>query len=574
MDCKVSNKHIKTEVYIVLIFMAIIATLFMCIAYAQVSGILVNVTGSLDTMVQNGVFITSVDNISEEETGSETNYFIQTMLDCKIILKNNDEASTQTYQISLYNNSNKQHVFIDVLTDVQDENLYDNKNIEFYITGMEKHITIIDPGETLQFNITFKFKLESDLSYNILNCKLNFRFKENPKIALSNEGQSYKLNNFCPDYTPQQYEFSVMNYIGEVINTIPINYYFDINIDKPLSAKIYDEYNHEFVESVEFFGNEEEKKEHNYTLKVFWDDSNEEDGVEYNSSKYENKEFLCIVKLIAEVNDEKYLDFSIIKKFDVVINSDDYKDSCSITYVDITNYNYSTQVAKGENIEITFVNEIPPVVQVTGAESYTYNKPVLSIYNAQDDLVITNPTGELIAFEYENDYVFTGNNYINTGTKLFNEENIARDFIISFEIKEDNQGQTQYGTILSIMNESGAPYPGFVYRVGSNNRITEYEFTANSFDKKGKAYYTSRETTSKVEIFRINKILYVRINEGKVEQMQDYTEFTNYFDVPVTFGAGLNSSGKPFRYFKGVLSNLKMKFVSNGELLNLINVSV
>lgn len=34
--------------------------------------------------------------------------------------------------------------------------------------------------------------------------------------------------------------------------------------------------------------------------------------------------------------------------------------------------------------------------------------------------------------------------------------------------------------------------------------------------------------------------------------------FSAYFNVPVTFGAGLDGSGNPFRYFKGTLSNMEI----------------
>ena len=45
------------ETYSVLLF---IATLFMCIGYAEISGVLVNITGTVEATSQEGVFIADV----------------------------------------------------------------------------------------------------------------------------------------------------------------------------------------------------------------------------------------------------------------------------------------------------------------------------------------------------------------------------------------------------------------------------------------------------------------------------------------------------------------------------------
>lgn len=556
------GKHVREkfkiiEMYSVLIF---IATLFMCIGYAQISEKELKIAGNIETTAQKGVFITKIINTSEVQTNSEINYFIQTMFDSKVVLGNTD-TSSQKYEITVYNNSNKEYVFIGVLTDKVDEYLYDNENIEFYIEGIEQYITTIQPNQTLTFTVIFKYKANPDLSKNILNSKINFRFKEKPKIELSNEGEIYELDNIYPDYTPQQYEFSVKNFIEEELNYIPLSYSFDIKIDKPLKAKIYDNNNNEVTNIINLIGDGITKQENKYTLKIMWDDSNEDGNIKYDSSKYENKQFTCEIILNAKVDDEKYLDYLIKKQFKVDIYSSDYKDSYQITYVDITNNNYPDEVAIGENLEITFVKEIPPDVVVTGVESYTYNKPTLVINNANDDVVITNPSGELIAYEYLDDYVFNGkSDYIDTKTAVFSEANISRDFVIKFEIKENISGK--YGTLLSSMNEV-KPYPGFVFRVGSDSRITEYELTANSEEGKGKANYSYIETTKKFEITRIDRKLYARINDGDYILMHDYTGFTNYFDVPVTFGAYIDASGRFGRYFKGILSNIEFRFLNN-----------
>ena len=181
------------------------------------------------------------------------------------------------------------------------------------------------------------------------------------------------------------------------------------------------------------------------------------------------------------------------------------------------------EVADGENLVLTFVNEVPVEIQVIGSDNYTYTRPTLTINNIKSDLEIVNATGELILFEQLESTVFTGSNYINTGVVLFNQANMNRNFVISFEIEDDNQNQATYGTLFSLMDESGSPYPGFLFRIGSSSHSSEYELTANSVAGSGKAYYNPRNTTKKVELARIDGILYARINEGYYEKMHDYT---------------------------------------------------
>ena len=248
------------------------------------------------------------------------------------------------------------------------------------------------------------------------------------------------------------------------------------------------------------------------------------------------------------------------KRFIGTTYLDDFYSNNDIQY-QLTGLNLGETIAKGEKKIFTI--------------TFLYNAQEI-IDNRLDSFLSFNFEGEteILVFEHPGDFVFTGNNYINTQIKLFSEENMSKDFRIYFEIKEDDQTQTGYNTLLSIMDESGAPYPGFLFRVGnaSSNRLNSYELTANSIAGKGKAYYNDRASTKIVEIIRVDNILYAKINDGSYEKMQDYTEFTNYFDVPVTFGASLNSGGNPFRYFKGILSNMKVSYLPSSlseELLGL-----
>ena len=251
--------------------------------------------------------------------------------------------------------------------------------------------------------------------------------------------------------------------------------------------------------------------------------------------------------------------------------------SHTVKYLNFGENSYPTVVIDGETYTNTFTSA-PATISVTMSgielttDQYTYSNGTLTITNVTGNLEIRNNTENLIIYESTEGVVFTGSNYIDTGAKLFSEANIDRNFKISFVITEDDQNQSAYNTLVSIMDESGAPYPGFLFRIGNSSRITEYELTANSIAGKGKAYYNYRSDVEKIEICRINRILYARVNDGKYEQMQDYNTYTNYFDVPLTIGASLNSAGKPFRYFIGTLSDIEVKYLTDDATLTILNI--
>lgn len=165
-------------------------------------------------------------------------------------------------------------------------------------------------------------------------------------------------------------------------------------------------------------------------------------------------------------------------------------------------------------------------------------------------------------YAYNGDYVFDGTNYIDTGVYLFSEENIRKNFEISFEIKQ-RISKNQYPTMVSAMDETGTPWPGIVYRVKS---ATQDEIAANASTtvKANKTYENS--TVNKVSIKRINNIIYICFNDEFDTKIVDFSSMlSNPFDIPVTFGAGLDGEGNPFRYFNGTLANMSVEFYDSSK---------
>ena len=169
-----------------------------------------------------------------------------------------------------------------------------------------------------------------------------------------------------------------------------------------------------------------------------------------------------------------------------------------------------------------------------------------------------------IAYLYDGDYEFDGTNYIDTGVKLFSQENIEKDFEISFEIKE-RISTNSFATMMSIMDETGSPWPGMVYRVKDSNN-DQFGVNASSFLKSEKNY--PKIDIKKVSIKRTNNIVYISFNDGYDTKVIDISSLIQTpFDIPLTFGASLDGDLNPFRYFSGTLSNMKVIISENKKVI-------
>ena len=161
---------------------------------------------------------------------------------------------------------------------------------------------------------------------------------------------------------------------------------------------------------------------------------------------------------------------------------------------------------------------------------------------------------EKFSYEHEDDLVFDGTNYIDTSIYLFSEKNINKDFEISFEIKDYNYANDQ-NALINAMDESGSPWPGFVFRF---NKSQLFEIVSNITTslKANKTYNLT--SVNKVTIKRTNKILYISINNGIDQKLLDLSTLNKPFYVPLTIGSSLNGSLQPQRYFTGILSNVSI----------------
>ena len=162
-----------------------------------------------------------------------------------------------------------------------------------------------------------------------------------------------------------------------------------------------------------------------------------------------------------------------------------------------------------------------------------------------------------VEYDYSADrIVFDGTNYINTGIKLFSTENINKDFEISFNINQIGNNEN-LNTLLNAKDETSTPYPGLCLRYSENSDMV---LTCNSSSNNSyKAKYIENNVINKVLIKRIGNILYYSFNDVNDQGLIDFFDISNTFDTPLTFGASIDGSNSPFRYFKGEISDVRVK---------------
>ncbi len=331
-------KYKIIEKYAILI---LIGALFISVAHAKVTDLEMKITGSIDAKAPEGVFISDVT--SSNTTNGTINYYTGTMMDSKVILEST--SSSITYQVTLHNNTTREQVFIKALTDVTDETLYSNTNIGYTITGLTEGETTIAPGGDVTFTITFAYVKGTDTSNNILESKINFRFREKPILDLSNNGETYTLENIYAGYTPQEYEFTVSNYDKLANNKVPLTYTFETEIteESPLEVEIYNESGEKVTGEISIGG--EEKEDHEYTAKIIWDASKA-------NADYEGQEYTCNIKLNAKPTDTDYLEYKIEKEFNVDVTTCKHKTTTNETAWEDGVCTICGKVCEHNNIEI------------------------------------------------------------------------------------------------------------------------------------------------------------------------------------------------------------------------------
>ena len=161
----------------------------MGIGYASINSITGEIEGTVIANVQNDVFITNVEYVSDVDANINTSkieYYIGTMMQSTVELSDTNVASEIKYKVTVYNNSLNNYPFLDVLYDTESTEFYDNENIIFEIdpSGFKVGDTI-NAKETKEIYITFKYKNGIIPENTVLNSYINFRIAEPNRLVVA-----------------------------------------------------------------------------------------------------------------------------------------------------------------------------------------------------------------------------------------------------------------------------------------------------------------------------------------------------------------------------------------------------
>ena len=180
-----------------LLFLAlVIAILFMTVGYASIDSITGEITGNAIAKLQDGVFITDVEYVSDNEAkinSSKIEKFVGTMMKSTVELSDTNVDSSITYKVTVYNSYADTAVFSDVL---YGDEFYDNTDITFEITGF-KPGEKIGPSESKDIIITFKYSGTTVPSNNVLNSYLNFKITVPNRMVAGSKATNYLKGNIA-----------------------------------------------------------------------------------------------------------------------------------------------------------------------------------------------------------------------------------------------------------------------------------------------------------------------------------------------------------------------------------------
>ena len=157
---------------------------------------------------------------------------------------------------------------------------------------------------------------------------------------------------------------------------------------------------------------------------------------------------------------------------------------------------------------------------------------------------------------------FDGTNYIDTGINLFSAENINKDFEISLTINQVG-GNAAQATLMNFKDEGQTnAWPGVAYRTKSGGG---FEFSARWPGQTNVSLAETALPPKTLVLARRNGVIYYSVNGAQEATLiaTPPASLNTAFGSNLTFGASLNGSGVPFRYFNGVVSDISVELYDN-----------
>ncbi len=181
------------------------------------------------------------------------------------------------------------------------------------------------------------------------------------------------------------------------------------------------------------------------------------------------------------------------------------------------------------------------------------------------------PTGDITLYAKWNKIYYAkdsitcdGATIEHTGVNMFDQLNADKDFIVKFTV-DSNSGWTNTnggdnkGTIFTDMNETGDPWPGV--HVYTDSNPYKYTMNANKPGSKFKDTDTGYVLGQEITIKKEQGIVYYKYGNGSFIQINDFNNYTAYYDADATFCAGVKANRTAYRFFIGTLSNLSVELI-------------
>ena len=278
--------------------------------------------------------------------------------------------------------------------------------------------------------------------------------------------------------------------------------------------------------------------------------------VSFNKNDLLNKEF----KLI------RHNDGNTIKLYYVI------GDDAPIFLRDVTNLYapFDTPLTFGANLLIDNATSDRHAIATVEDINFMFVDNDLTLYeiiNGKNENIVEDEEVETV-FSLDGPCIFNGNdnitgdncdeysniNYIDTNVYLFNSENYDKDFIVSFVLDDyvtSQQIDKQVTIFNAFLERTGLGY-GMLLRRESN----KFELIVR--DGNGHDMKTSVPLSNPlfVKMVRKDNIVCYSINNSKLKRAVSMEQFTDPFNVPLTFGGSIDKTGKPFRFIKGSISDM------------------
>ena len=183
----------------IILFMILlsISTIVLGIGFADVN-ITLELDGSVNVKKIDYVRITNIeyksDILANLEESKINNYYMTTV-NSKVVLEN-DITSSISYEVTLKNDTDRAFKYVDTIHDNLPK-FYDNENIEYEVTGIEKGDILLPDSEKV-ITITFKYK-ELPIGNNVLNSYINIKFSKLYNIKYINIDSTNLINSIAEE---------------------------------------------------------------------------------------------------------------------------------------------------------------------------------------------------------------------------------------------------------------------------------------------------------------------------------------------------------------------------------------